>query len=294
MTEKSLRLNNAPTNGAFLGANDPKEIRVFESPMFGTIRVAGTSEEPLFCLADICGTLGIANPRNVKARLDEDDVHLVDTIDKLGRKQQVTFVSEGGLYDTIIRSDSEKAKPFRKWVTGEVLPTIRKTGSYGIPRSYSEALLLAANQAKKIEEQQQMLLESSETIKRKDEENAKLVAENKVCKPKAAYYDMIMANPSCSKVSSIAQDYGKSPQAFNDLLHDLGIQYKVDKQWILYQKYKDAGYVHSEPIPITHHDGHQSVKYLTVWTQKGRLFLYDLLKKKGILPLIEKSDSEAH
>lgn len=165
----------------------------------------------------------------------------------------------------------------------------KECGQFTIPQSYSEALLLAANQAKKIEEQQQLLLESNETIKRKDEENAKLVAENKVCKPKAAYYDTIMENPSCTKVTSIAQDYGMSPQAFNDLLHDIGIQYKVDKQWILYQKYKDAGYVHSKPIPITHHDGHQTVRYLTIWTQKGRVFLYNLLKEKGILPMIERN-----
>ena len=292
MTEKSLRLNDAPIGGAFLGANEPKEVRVFESPMFGTIRVAGTSDKPLFCLVDVARGLEYANP--AKAVIDHcKGVTIIETPTN-GGKQKLKFGSEGQMYRLVLKAKTEKAEAFQDWVTDEVLPTIRKTGSYGIPRSYSEALLLAANQAKKIEEHQQMLLESSEPINRKDEENAKLVAENKVCKPKAAYYDMIMANPSCSKVSSIAQDYGKSPQAFNDLLHDLGIQYKVDKQWILYQKYKDAGYVHSEPIPITHHDGHQSVKYLTVWTQKGRLFLYDLLKKKGILPLIEKSDSEAH
>lgn len=153
------------------------------------------------------------------------------------------------------------------------------------------------NQALALENHKKQLL-----LEQKQVENDKLVADGKrkdaeikEYKPKAAYYDTIMANPSCSKVSSIAQDYGMSPQAFNDILHDLGIQYKVDKQWILYQKYKDAGYVHSKPIPITHHDGHQTVRYLTVWTQKGRLFLYDLLKEKGILPMIERNEkSEAH
>lgn len=153
------------------------------------------------------------------------------------------------------------------------------------------------NQALALENHKKQLL-----LEQKQVENDKLVADGKhkdaeikEYKPKAAYYDMIMANPSCTKVTSIAQDYGKSPQAFNDLLHELSIQYKVDKQWILYQKYKDAGYVHSKPIPITHHDGHQTVRYLTVWTQKGRLFLYDLLKEKGILPMIERNEkSEAH
>lgn len=71
------------------------------------------NNEPFFCLADVCGVIGIANARNVRSRLEEDDVRQMDTIDSLGRNQQVTFITESGLYDVIIRSDSEKAKPFR-------------------------------------------------------------------------------------------------------------------------------------------------------------------------------------
>lgn len=209
--------------------------------------------------------------------------------------QKMLYIDEANLYKCIFMSRKVKAEKFQDWVTDEVLPTIRKTGGYGIPQTFSEALLLASKQAKQIEMQQLALAQ-------KQAENDKLVADNeqqkaeiKVYKPKAAYFDMIMANPSCSKVTSIAQDYGMSPQAFNDLLHELGIQYKVDKQWILYQKYKGKGYVHSEPVTITHHDGHQTVQYLTVWKQKGRLFLYGLLKEKGILPMIERDEkSEAH
>lgn len=114
------------------------EIKIFSNPQFGEIRTAGTSDEPLFCLTDVCRAIGIVNARDVKSRLDEDDVVQTDTIDRLGRVQQTTFITEGGLYDTIIRSDSEKAKPFRKWVTHEVLPALRKTGSYSIRSGYSQ------------------------------------------------------------------------------------------------------------------------------------------------------------
>ena len=107
-------------------------IEIFKNERFGEIRVAGTSDEPLFCLADICRAMGISNVGNVKNRLDEDDVRLTDTTDSLGRTQQINFVTESGLYDVIIRSDSEIAKPFRKWITSEVLPSIRKTGKYDI------------------------------------------------------------------------------------------------------------------------------------------------------------------
>lgn len=114
--------------------SNASSLKIFENASFGEIRVAGTSENPLFCLADVCKAIGIANARDVRNRLDEDDVVLTDTIDSMGRTQQANFVTEAGLYDVIIRSDSEKAKPFRKWVTSEVLPSIRKTGSYYIEK----------------------------------------------------------------------------------------------------------------------------------------------------------------
>lgn len=149
MTEKSLRLNDAPIGGAFLGANESKEVRVFESPMFGTIRVAGTSDKPLFCLVDVARGLEYANP--AKAVIDHcKGVTIIETPTN-GGKQKLKFGSEGQMYRLVLKAKTEKAEAFQDWVTDEVLPTIRKTGSYGIPRSYSEALLLAANQAKKIE-----------------------------------------------------------------------------------------------------------------------------------------------
>lgn len=90
--------------------------------------------------ADVCAVIGIANARNVRSRLEEDDVRQMDTIDSMGRNQQVTFITESGLYDVIIRSDSEKAKPFRKWVTSEVLPSIRKHGAYMTQETLEKAL----------------------------------------------------------------------------------------------------------------------------------------------------------
>lgn len=116
-------------------------IRIFSNPQFGEIRtLADETNDSLFCLADLCAALGISNHRNVKARLDEDDVRLMDTTDNLGRNQQVIFVTESGMYDVILRSDAEKAKPFRKWVTSEVLPAIRKHGVYATPQTVDNLL----------------------------------------------------------------------------------------------------------------------------------------------------------
>ena len=111
-----------------------KDIQIFNNEEFGEVRVKGTPDNPWFCLADICRALGISNSRNVKSRLDEGDVRQMDTPTKnqYGAEviQQLTYINESGLYEVIIRSDSEKAKPFRKWVTSEVLPSIRKHGVY--------------------------------------------------------------------------------------------------------------------------------------------------------------------
>lgn len=274
-------------------------IQIFSNPQFGEIRTAGTADNPMFCLADVCSAIGIANARNVKTRLDEDDVRLVDTTDNLGRAQQVTFVTESGLYDVIIRSDSESAKPFRKWVTGEVLPSIRKTGGY----------IAATNDMTDEEIMAKALLVAQSTIERRDQRIKELETANKqqqaqleqascqisemskdidVMKPKAEYYDMLLNNKSTVLTTSIAQDYGMTAIAFNKVLSNLGIQRKVAGQWILYTQYIKKGYMQSKPITITRRSGMKEVKYNSEWTQSGRIFLYGILKKNGILPMIER------
>lgn len=134
-------------------------IKIFSNQEFGNIRTAGTFDEPLFCLIDVCKALNIVNYRNVKRRLDKEDVHQVDTLTNGGR-QSITFINESGLYTTILRSESDRAKHFRKWVTSTVLPSIRKTGMYGgynIPQTKAEALRLAADLAEKVETQQKII-----------------------------------------------------------------------------------------------------------------------------------------
>ena len=168
------------------------EVQIFKSEQFGEIRTAGTAENPMFCLADVCQAIGIANARNVKSRLDEDDVHLVDTIDNLGRTQQVTFVTESGLYDVIIRSDSELAKPFRKWVTRDVLPAIRKTGSYTARQMSRKELAQMIIQQE--EEMEVLRLEN----KQKDDQLTEQ-------KPKVVFADAIVGSKSSCLIGELAK-----------------------------------------------------------------------------------------
>ena len=110
------------------------DVQIFNSEEFGQIRTAGTPDEPLFCAADICKALGYSNHRDaISKHIDEGDVAKRDTIDNLGRTQQVTYVNESGLYALIFGSKLPKAKGFKKWVTSEVLPAIRRSGQYQSP-----------------------------------------------------------------------------------------------------------------------------------------------------------------
>lgn len=114
--------------------SNASSLKIFENVNFGEIRVAGTSENPLFCLADVCKVLDLGNPSQVKTRLDDGVISNEVIPDSLGRQQEATFVNEDGLYDVILDSRKPQAKAFRKWITSEVLPSIRKTGSYSIEK----------------------------------------------------------------------------------------------------------------------------------------------------------------
>ncbi|WP_373442564.1 phage antirepressor KilAC domain-containing protein [Staphylococcus equorum] len=129
----------------------------------------------------------------------------------------------------------------------------------------------------------------------KVEENEKLQLENNMSKqkiaeyePKASYLDSILQNKSLVTVGQIAKDYGMSAQGLNKLLHDLKVQYKQSGQWLLYSKHHDKGLTHSSTTEIEHKDGSTSVRMNTKWTQKGRLFIYNLLKENDVLPTIEQ------
>ena len=179
------------------------------------------------------------------------------------------------LYVATKFNDEARAKLVLRW------EELEKKEQYQVPQSFAEALMLAAKQQEKIE-QQQLALES------KNEEIIQLSATITEMQPKVSYVDTILSSKETVTTTQIAQDYGLSAKALNVLLRNFGVQHKVGGQWILYSKYLPCGYVQSETVPITRRDGSAGSVMHTKWTQKGRLFLYDELKKHDILPLIEK------
>lgn len=263
------------------------EIQIFNNPQFGEIRTAGTPENPLFCLSDVCKALHLS-ASHVRERLSEDVVS-TDTLKTNGGLQKVNFVNEDGLYDVILDSRKPEAKVFRKWVTSEVLPTIRKTGSYSTAIAALPDFTNPAEAARAWAEQFEL---KQIEAKRADEAEAQvLMLTNEIEKmePKVSYYDTILASKNTVTTTQVAQDYGLSAIRFNRILEEMRIQRKVNGQWILYAPYIGQGYVHSKPFDITRSDGRADVVMNTEWTQKGRLFLYERLKMSDILPLIEQS-----
>lgn len=116
------------------------DLQIFNNEEFGEVRTVVLNSEPMFCLADVCKALDIKNATDVAKRLDDDERTRLN----LGRQGETNFVTESGLYAVILRSDKPNAKKFRKWITGEVLPSIRKTGSYGKPMTTAEKIQLLA------------------------------------------------------------------------------------------------------------------------------------------------------
>ena len=276
------------------------EITIFKNDQFGEIRTAGTAESPLFCLSDVCRVLDLTNASETKKKLNQGGLSLIEvgvqtSTKKDGtpsiQKMNMTFINEMNLYKVIMRSDKPQAEPFQDWVCGEVLPSIRKNGGYIAANGLSdeEIMARALDIAHKTIERKQ--IENRELKKeniRLENENIQLIAENQELKNDRNYLDIIMRSRALLTITQIAQDYGMSGKALNKKLADMRIQYSCNGQWTLYAPYKDKGFVSSRTIDITRSDGRPDTVMHTEWTQAGRKFLYEELKKEGIIPMLER------
>lgn len=252
-------------------------IQVFQNEQFGQVRVVEHNGEPWFVTNDVCKALEITNPRNVIARLDEDEkgVHSMDT---LGGKQTMTTINEPGLYTLVLNSRKPEAKTFKRWITHDVIPSIRKHGAYmtditlekmmSDPREMAKLLTALAD-----ERDQRIALEH------KNAEQQKLIAEYK---PKVIKYDTILDSDALIAATTIAKSCGfTSAIKLNRFLHEQGIQYKHGDVWELYSKYSGNGYMSSYHFE----DRYGKVRVSNAWTPKGYMFLCDnVFKPNGIEP----------
>ena len=252
------------------------EIEIFKNTEFGEVRTTVIDGEPWFVLKDICESFGESNYRRVSSRIDDEEKG-VSQIDTPGGKQNMIVVNESGMYSALFTMQPEKArdvsddyiekrkaqlKRFKHWVTHDVLPALRKTGNYsiGVPKSFAEALRLAADQQEKIEQQQ------------------KLIAEQK---PKVEFFDTVAESKTAVSMNDAAKSLNFANIGRNKLFDILRTQKILMNDNMPYQKYVDAGYFRVIEQKWTGKDGMPQISYKTLVYQKGIDYIRRMLENKG-------------
>lgn len=251
-------------------------IKVFENPEFGKVRTTLIGGEPWFVGKDVADILEYQNgSRDVNRHVDDEDKQKQMIFDGTQKKETI-LINESGLYSLILGSKLPSARKFKRWVTSEVLPAIRKTGAYMTNEVIEKALTSP-----------DFLIQLATELKDARTELADAHHVIETMQPKVSYYDVILNCRDLVPTTVIAKDYGMSARKFNLLLHELGVQFRQGSRWFLYSKYEGFGYTQSKTDSYNKPDGTQGCSTRMCWTQKGRMWLYGFLKDHGIRPVIE-------
>lgn len=241
------------------------ELQVFENEKFGEVRTVIINNEVWFVLIDVCRALGLTNSRVVAGRLDEDEVRKFDL---RGQSGLTHIVNESGLYKVLFRSDKEEAKIFTKWVTKEVIPSVRKHGVYMTDEKIEEALT-----------DPDMIIKLATNLKQEREKRKKLEGEMAQNRSKVIYYDEILESRDSKTTTELAQEFGMTTQKLNKLLKDWGVQYYSAGKYFITGAFVSKGYHSIRKYPFKDSNGNSRVNEYMVWTQKGKQFIYELLKE---------------
>lgn len=260
------------------------EIKIFENEQFGSIRTITIDGQPWFVGKDVAKALGYSNTRDAlfKHVDDEDKNDGVAICDPIGRKQTPIFINESGVYSLIFSSRLDSAKQFKRWVTSEVLPSIRKYGAYAT----EETLNRVQGDTKEAEKLFRMLREEKQRTRELENENNRLAEENDSLAEVVDFINMHDDESDLLNVSDIAIAYQMSAIEFNRLLSILGIQYRAYGTWMLSPEYENCGYVRTDRRPTFYGDRGGFFIH-TRWTNEGAKFLYNFLKLHDILPVYD-------
>ena len=242
-----------------------EKINFFKSEEFGTIRVVRDEQgDLLFCGRDVAKALGYKKPENAIATHVDDEDKTSTLIQGSGSnyKSKTIFINESGLYSLILRAQVDTAKRFTKWVTSEVLTSIRRTGGYMLkrPDESNEQIMARA------------LLVAQDTIRRANKQIDFLT-------PKAEYAEEVLLSETCLTTRQIAKELGMTAQALNRLLEAHRIQFYQSRQWMLYREYADKGLAQNRTFHYQDSKGKAQTQTQMVWTERGRLFIHTMVKR---------------
>lgn len=260
-------------------SNMNNNLKVFENEEFGSIRTLEINSKPYFVGKDVAEVLGYERPTKAIAdRVDSEDKDEIPIQDSIGRMQKTPVINESGLYSLILSSKLPTAKKFKRWVTSEVLPSIRKTGMYATDELLNNPdLAIKAFTALKEEREKNKLL-TEENVKKQNLLNE--------ISPKAEFAEHLIDDGRLITATEVAKDYGMTSRQFNSLLNEFKIQFKVNGRWVLHKQYADKDYAQT----VSCFDRYSGTERRSLkWTYKGKQFLYEFLKEKGIEPLANRS-----
>lgn len=245
------------------------EIKIFQNESFGEVRIAGTSENPLFCLADVAKCLDIKNVSDLKTRLNQKGVVITDTPTN-GGEQKMVFINESNLYKCVFQSRKEEAELFQEWICEDVLPSIRKTGGYVNDSStFVDSYFSDLDDSAK-----QFLVQTLDTKKKLLEENKKQKERIAIMKPKEEFYDTVTGSPDTIDMRQVATTLNIKGVGRNKMFDILRIKGILDRKNIPYQNYVDRGYFRTVESSYTKGDI-VCLNIKTVVFQKG----VDFIKK---------------
>lgn len=246
-----------------------------EVQVFDNLKVKEENGQILFDAETAAIKIGLTQEKNNLIYVRWERVNkLLGNSPRVGKGD---YLTEPQLYKLAIKAESAQAEKFQDWVTSEVLPAIRKHGTYMTDQTIEDVLT-----------NPDTIIRLATDLKNERKEKLMLAQQVTELKPKADYTDLILSNKTLVTITFIAKDYGMSGLAMNKLLHDLGVQYSQSGVWLLYAKHQTKGWTQSETTEVVRKDGSKKLVMNTKWTQKGRLGLYELLKDNGYLPLIEQ------
>lgn len=262
-------------------------LQVFKHPDFGEVRTMEVDGVTYFVGRDVAAALGYNNTKDaILLHVDECDKHIIQRSETSTFEipnRGLTVINESGVYSLIFQSRLPTAQKFKHWVTNEVLPALRKQGFYAVEEVMKnpDMLIEALNRFKKEQEKSKAL---TQLVAVKNQQILEM-------KPKASYYDIVLQCKDLVPISIIAKDFGWSGVRLNRYLHKKGIQYKQSgKIWLLYQEYAKKGYTQSKTSTFYDKKGNPHFNLNTQWTQQGRLFIYELMKGDGYLPIVEQEN----